>query len=272
MNALSVSANRICAMMLRYYYILRASPARVIDIMFWPTVQMVMWGFISRFFAMRLGAAPSNLDYALGALLGAVLLWDTLFRTQIAVFIAYLEEIWSRNLGHLFVSPLRAYEWWLSMIIFSVFRVSVGMAPAILLAIPFYGFSIFDLGLPLVFFFFNLLMMGWWLGFMIISILIKAGPGAEGLAWALTFLIAPFCAVYYPVSVLPHWLQPVSLAIPATHVFEGLRALVQDHVFAMQHMWAAFTLNCFYTLISLILLSWAFKAARRAGTLLQSGD
>jgi ABC-2 type transport system permease protein len=271
-RGIAASCNRIGALLLRYYYILRSSPARIIDIMFWPAVQMILWGFISRFFAQRLGADPAALDIALGTLLGAVLLWDLLFRTQIAVFIAYLEEIWARNLGHLFISPLRAGEWWISMVLFSFFRVAVGLTPAVLLAIPFYGFSIFDLGLPLLAFFLNLAMMGWWLGFLVIAVLMRAGPGAEGLAWAFTFMIAPFCAVYYPVSVLPDWLQGVALALPATHVFEGLRALVEQGVFAGGHMAKAFGLNLLYLSISLFLLNISLKSSRRAGTLLQSGE
>ena len=266
------SLTRISAMLHRYYYILKVSPARVIDIMFWPTIQMIMWGFISRFFAARTGADLSATEYALGALLGACLLWDMLFRTQIAVFIAYLEEIWSRNLGHLSVSPLRAWEWWTSMIVFSILRVAVGLLPAMLLAIPFYGYSIFDLGLPLLLFFFNVMFMGWWLGFFVTAVLVRAGPGAEGLAWAFTFLIAPFCAVYYPVSVLPEWLQHVSYALPASHVFEGLRALVGEGVFATQHLWTAVLLNCGYMALSIVLLQLSFNSARKAGTLLQTGE
>ena len=271
-TSLAARWSRISALLLRHYYILRSSPARVIDIMFWPAVQMVLWGFISRFFAQRMGADMSTLDYALGALLGAVLLWDLLFRTQIAVFIAYLEEIWARNLGHMFISPLRPFEWWLSMVIFSFFRVGVGLAPAVILAIPFYGFSIFDLGLPLIAFFINLMMMGWWLGFFIIALLVRAGPGAEGLAWAITFLLAPFCAVYYPVEVLPQWLQPVALSLPATHVFEGLRALVDNKTFEINHMLMALGLNIFYLILALTALTLALRSARRAGSLLQSGE
>lgn len=261
------SLERIYAMLLRYFYILKGSPARVIDIAFWPAIQMVLWGFISRFFAQ---GAQTTLDYALGTFLGAVILWDMLFRTQIAVFIAYLEEVWARNLGHLFVSPLRPWEWWSSMILFSVFRVAVGMGPAVLLAIPFYGYSIFGMGLPLLFFFFNLMFMGWWLGFFITAMLVRSGPGAEGLAWAITFLLAPFCAVYYPVDTLPPWLQYVAHAMPASHVFEGLRALVQQNVFDAGLMWKAFLLNVGYLVLSLAALQAAFASARRQGTLLQS--
>lgn len=271
-TALAARFSRIGAILMRHYFILRSSPARVIDIMFWPAVQMILWGFISRFFAQRLGADPSILDMALGTLLGAVLLWDLLFRTQIAVFIAYLEEIWARNLGHLFVSPIRLGEWWAAMLVFSLLRVAVGLAPAVLLAIPFYGFSIFELGLPLLFFFLNLMLMGWWLGFFIVAVLVRAGPGAEGLAWAFTFLLSPLCAVFYPVSVLPEWLQYVALSMPATHVFEGLRALVEQGVFDWGHMLRAFALNAAYMAVALVVLQRAFAAARRAGTLLQTGE
>jgi ABC-2 type transport system permease protein len=269
---ISARLSRIGGMLLRHFYILRSSPARVIDIMFWPTVQMVLWGFISRFFALRLGAEPSTLAYAFGALLGAVLLWDLLFRTQIAVFISYLEEIWARNVGSLFISPLRPGEWWLSIILFSFLRVAIGLLPAALLAIPFYGFSIFDLGLPLLAFFINLMMMGWWIGFFVIALLVRAGPGAEGLGWAICFLIAPFCAVYYPVTVLPDWLQPVALALPATHVFEGLRALVERQSFEINHMLSALWLNLVYLALSFVAVQLALRASRKTGMLLQGGD
>lgn len=264
-----ISPNRIYAMLLRHFYILRGSPTRVIEILYWPAVQMILWGFMSQFFANQ-NLTP--LSYALGVLLGAVILWDFLFRTQLGVSLSFLEEVWSRNLGHLFVSPLRPYEWWMSMMLYAICRALMGMLPAAFLAIPFYGFSIFDLGLPVLFLFFNLMFMGWWLGLMITAMLMKAGPGAEGLAWAFTFLLAPVCAVYYPVATLPEWLQHISNLVPATHVFEGLRILVRDHVLDTHHVVMAFGLNCFYLFISICLLQVSFNNARNQGTLLQTGE
>lgn len=261
---------RIYAVLIRHLYILRGSMARIIEIMYWPSIQMILWGFISRFFAT---ADASNLGVqAFGVLLGAVLLWDMLFRTQLGVTLSYLEEVWARNLGHLFVSPLRPWEWWGALMIFSVMRTIAGMLPAVLLAIPFYGFSLFDLGLPLLFFFFNIVFFGWSLGFLIMALLLKAGQGAESLAWALTFFLAPFCAVYYPVSALPGWLQPVANAIPVSHVFEGLRGLVQHQTFLAGEMWTAFGLNCVYMVIAVFFLNLSFNSARKEGTLLQSGE
>jgi len=264
------SWERIYAVLIRHIYILRGSMPRLIEIIYWPSIQMILWGFISRYFAM---ADASNLGLqAFGIFLGAVLLWDMLFRTQIGVTLSYLEEVWARNMGHLFVSPLRPWEWWMAMMLFSILRALCGIIPAALLAIPFYGYSIFDLGLPLLFFFFNLMFMGWWLGFLIMALLLKVGQGAETMAWAFTFFLAPFCAVYYPVSSLPVWLQPVANAMPASHVFEGLRNIVQHQTFSYAQMGTSFLLNCIYMALSMYMLHLAFNSARRAGTLLQSGE
>lgn len=264
--------SRIYAVWLRHFYILSRSAPRLLEIMYWPSVQMVLWGFVSRFFAARGGAEMGTLDVALGTLLGAVMLWDILFRTQVGLSIAYLEEIWARNMGHLFVSPLRPGEWMCAIMLVSLCRAMVGAIPAALLAVPFYGFSVFYMGLPLLFFFFNLVFMGWWLGLLITAMLVKAGPGAESLAWMTTFALAPFCAVYYTPDVLPLWMQQVGQAFPALHVFEGLRALTMHGEFRADYMWTAFGLNLVYLAIGAAVLGWALNDARRHGTLLQAGE
>lgn len=269
---MNASLSRIYAVWLRHFYILRRSVPRLLEIMYWPSVQMVLWGFVSRFFAARSGGDAGALDIALGMLLGAVMLWDVLFRTQVGLSIAYLEEVWARNMGHLFVSPLRPREWMASIMLVSLCRALVGAVPAALLAVPFYGFSIFDMGLPLLLFFFNLVVMGWWLGLLITALLVKAGPGAESLAWMTTFALAPFCAVYYPPDVLPLWMQHVGQLLPATHVFQGLRALVDGGVFVPAYMWQAMGLNALYLLAGMGVLGWALNDARRQGTLLQAGE
>jgi ABC-2 type transport system permease protein len=121
-------------------------------------------------------------------------------------------------------------------------------------------------------FFLNLIFMGWWLGFLITALLIKPGPSAESLVWAFTFALAPVSAVYYPVTILPAWLQPLSHALPSSHVFEGLRALVLHQVFDAGEMMTAFLLNCGYMAFSMALLQAAFNNARKVGSLLQGGE
>jgi ABC-2 type transport system permease protein len=262
------SPGRLGAMVLRYLYLLRSSWPRALELLYWPAIQMVLWGFTSQFLMTN----SSYVARAGGVLLAAVMLWDVMFRGQLGVSISFLEELWSRNLGHLFVSPLRPYEWVLSLLTMSLVRVMIGVVPAALLAIPLYHYSIFTLGLPLLAFFVLLLVMGWGLGLVIGALLLRHGLGAESLAWLAVFLLAPASAVYYPVSVLPIWLQHVAWLLPAAHVFEGMRAVMFEARFPLDHFLAAAALDAVYLLIGAIVFLIAFRQARERGALLQMGE
>lgn len=262
------SAGRIAAMVLRYWYLLRGSWPRLLELVYWPTMQMVLWGFINQFMATN----SSWVARGSGVLIAAVLLWDVLFRSQLGVSISFLEELWSRNLGHLFVSPLRPVEWVMALMVMSLIRTVIGVLPAALLAAPIFGYSVFGLGLPLALFFACLLAMGWWLGLLIVSLILRHGLGAESLAWVTIFLLAPVSAVYYPLSVLPGWLQGVAWLLPSAHVFEGMRALVFQGTLRLDHLaWAA-GLNLVYMVASAAVFLWCFDGARRRGALLQTGE
>jgi ABC-2 type transport system permease protein len=262
------SPGRVYAMLLRYLYLLRSSWPRALELVYWPTIQMILWGFMSQFLVTN----SSWVARAFGVLIAAVLLWDVLFRGQLGISMSFLEEIWARNLGHLFVSPLRPYEWVLSLIAMSLVRVLIGVVPATLLAIPLYHYSIFDLGLPLIAFFVNLLVMGWALGLMICSLILRHGQGAESIAWLAIFVLAPISAVYYPVTVLPPALQYVAMALPSAHVFEGMRAVMFEHDFRWGEFVAALALNVVYLALGAAAFLYAFRGARRRGALLQVGE
>lgn len=262
------SPARVGAMLRRYLYLLRSSWPRAIELVYWPTIQMVLWGFTSRFLMTN----SSYVARAGGVLLAAVLLWDVMFRGQLGVSVSFLEELWSRNLGQLFVSPLRPYEWALSLLAMSLVRVAIGVVPAALLAIPLYHYSIFTLGLPLIAFFVLLVVMGWAVGLIIGALLLRHGLGAESMAWLAVFLIAPAAAIYYPVSVLPVWLQYVAWALPAAHVFEGMRAVMFQNRFPLDHFLAAAGLDLLYLAIGIVIFLHAFESARRHGALLQTGE
>jgi ABC-2 type transport system permease protein len=264
----SFSAARIATMLLRYLYLLRSSWPRALELVYWPTIQMIIWGYTSQFLMTN----SSYVARASGVLLGAVLLWDVMFRGQLGVSVSFLEELWSRNLGQLFISPLRPYEWALAMMAMSLVRVGIGVVPAALLAMPMYHYSIFSLGLPLIAFFFLLIVMGWALGLAIGALLLRHGLGAESLAWLAAFLLAPASAVYYPVSVLPHWVQIWAACLPSAHVFEGMRTVMFEHRFALGHFVAAAALDAVYLVIGAVLFLDAFEAARRSGSLLQQGE
>ena len=262
------SAGRVGAMLLRYLYLLRSSWPRALELVYWPAISMVLWGFTSKFLMTN----SSYVARAGGVLLAAVMLWDVLFRGQLGVSMSFLEELWSRNLGHLFVTPLRPYEWMIALLTMSVIRVAIGVLPAMLLAIPLYHYSIFSLGLPLIGFFTLLLVMGWALGLLIDALLLQHGLGAESLAWLAVFLLAPASAVYYPVATLPRWLQDLALMLPSAHVFEGMRAVMFDHVFRLDHFIAAALLDIVYLAIGAVVFLDAFRRARRQGALLQTGE
>ena len=262
------SPARVWAMLLRYLYILKSSWPRTLELLYWPTLQMLIWGFMSQF----LRTNSSYVAQAFGVLLGAVMLWDLLFRSQLGLSISFLEEMWSRNLGQLFVTPLRPYEWLISLLAMSVIRVTIGVVPAALLAIPFYGYSIFDMGLPLVAFIAVLMAMGWALGLAICGGIMRHGMGAESLAWTVIFALAPLSCVYYPVTTLPAWLRPFAWALPSTHVFEGMRTLLFEHRFRADYLLGAAGLDLIYLMAGAMIFFIAFRDARRRGALLQMGE
>ena len=264
----SGSMRRIAAMVRRYYYLLRGSLPRILELAYWPTVQLIIWGFVTQFFMGH----SSWVANAAGVLIGAVLLWDLLFRSQIGFSMCFLEEMWSRNLGHLFVSPLRAYELLLAMMVMSLIRCVIGLLPSWILAYLAFDFSVFTFGSGLVGFFACLLVMGWAMGMMVTALVLRFGLGAESLVWVAIFAFAPISAIYYPVSILPSWLQIVAWCTPSAYVFEGMRAVFVDGVFRVDLLFGAIGVNVIYLLVGAGTFGWAFSVARRDGKLLQVGE
>ena len=262
------SPGRIWAMLLRYLYLLRSSWPRTLELLYWPTLQMMIWGFMSQF----LRTNSTYVSQAFGVLLAAVMLWDLMFRGQLGMSMSFLEEMWSRNLGQLFTTPLRPYEWVLALLAMSLVRVTIGILPAALLAIPLYHYSIFSMGLPLVAFFALLMAMGWALGLLICGLILRQGLGAESLAWSVVFAIAPLSCVYYPVTTLPVWLQHVAWLLPSTYVFEGMRSVMFSGVFRLDYFFSAGVLDLLYLAVGAGCFFLSFRGARRRGALLQMGE
>jgi ABC-2 type transport system permease protein len=262
------SLRRVFAMVLRHSYLLATSWPRLLDLMYWPAVQMLMWGFLQIYVSQNSGAVVQTAT----TFIGAVMLWDVLFRGQLGFSISFLEEMYARNMGNLMMSPLRPIEFVLALTIQSVIRLSIGMVPVSFLAIWFFDFNLWGMGLALAVFFMNLLLTSWAIGIVVSGVLLRHGLGAENLAWGLMFLMLPFTCVYYPVSVLPSWLQVVAWTLPPTYVFEGMRALLIDHVFRADLMVQAFALNAVLFAAGVAVFLVLLRSARREGTLLQGGD
>lgn len=268
------SPARVAAMVTRYGYLLRGSWPRLLDLLYWPIVQLVTWGFIQRFVgsAATAGGETGRLAVGAGTLIGAVMLWDVLFRGQLGFSLSFLEEMHSRNIGNLFMSPLRPLEFVASLMVMSLVRLAIGILPVTLLAVLFFGFNLWTLGLALGAFFANLILTSWSVGLVVSGFLLRNGLGAEELAWSFMFLLLPLCCVYYPVAVLPAWLQAVSWALPPTYVFEGLRAVLNDHVVRADLMWRALAMNGALLALGTATFLWFVRRSREAGSLLQMGE
>jgi ABC-2 type transport system permease protein len=263
------SLRRVWGMMYRHLTLYRRSWPRLLELAYWPTLQMLIWGFTASFLAAR---AAGGAAFATGLLLGGVLLWEVALRSQMGVAISFMEEIWSRNLGHVFVSPLRPVELIGALLGISVIRMVVGVAPAMVLAWALYAFNVLTIGPVLVLFFVNLMVMGWWVALGVVSLILRHGAGAEALAWSVLFGLTPFSAVFYPVAVLPAAVRPIALALPSSHVFEGMRAVLQTGTVRWDHLAAAASLNVVWMAAAGLLFARQFRAARERGALLNIGE
>jgi len=262
------SLRRVRALLMRHAYLLLRSWPRLVSMAYYPTVTMVLWAFLTLYLA------PSNrfLKDAPGFFIGAVLLWDVLFRGQLGVSLTFIEEMYSRNLGNLFVSPLRLHEFIIGQLTMSVIRTLIGVGGACFFAWLLFRYSIFSMGLPLVAFFACLLAFGWAIGLAVSAMILRYGLGAEELAWAAIFLVAPVSGVYYPIAVLPPALQAVSYALPPAHVFEGMRSVLLQHTFRADLLRNALLLDAIYVALGAAIFAAAMHSARRRGTLLQMGE
>jgi ABC-2 type transport system permease protein len=263
-----LSVHRINAMILRYWYLLMSSWPRLLELLYWPALQVITWGFIQLYVAQN----ASFFARAGGTLIGAVILWDILFRGQLGFSISFLEEMWARNLGNLMMSPLKPIEFLLALMVMSLIRLAIGVIPMTLLALFLFHFNFYSLGLPLIAFFCNLIFTSWAVGIFVSGLVMRNGLGAESIAWTLMFAVMPLACIYYPVSVLPAWLQYVAWSLPPTYVFEGMRALLIDHSFRADLMLDALAINAGLLSASFGAFLALLRSAKKSGSLLSSGE
>src|SRR5437867_2312892 len=221
------SARRVRALIRRHAYLLLKSWPRIVSMAYYPTVTMVLWAFLT----IYLTPTTNFLKDAPGFFIGAVLLWDVLFRGQLGVSLTLVEQLYARNLGNLFVSPLTLPEYIAGQLAMSVLRALIGVGGACIFAWLLFRYSIFSLGIPLLAFFANLHVFGCAIGLAMSGMIMRLGLCAEELAWAAIFIVAPISGVYYPVGVLPGWMQVIAWATPSAHVFEGMRGVLLHGAF-----------------------------------------
>lgn len=238
------------------------------EIFYWPFLDLVIWGFIT----LYLGRAGGHLPGMVTFFLGALILWDMLFRSHQGITISFLEELWARNLMNLFASPLKPGEFLAATLLMSIFKVTCVSVVMTLCAAAFYSYNLLQVGLWLIPFVFNLVLMGWAIGVFTTSLIMRFGQEAEVLAWSMVFLFQPISCVFYPMEVLPAWLRVLAMMNPAAHIFEGLRSVVSAGAAPAASLAWAFGLN---GLLAAAVIAWfyqTFAYCKEQGLLVRVGE
>ena len=259
---------RIWGMTLRHAYLYLGSWPRLVEMMYWPILNITLYGFVSLSIVHQLG----HTDVMIEAYLGGLMLAEIFTRNVMAMLVMYMEEVWSRNLGHLFASPLRLRDYIMGLIGLSTARCLFSVVPAFVAVYFLFDFSILRLGWDLPLYAGLLCFNGWWYGMLIVALLLRFGLAAEWLGWMSTWLLMPFMAPYYPVAILPKALQAVSWALPGTYVFESMKIQVTTGAARLDYLAAALGLNLVYFALAAFVLNRAFRSARNSGGLLQMGE
>ncbi|MBV8859122.1 MAG: ABC transporter permease [Acidobacteria bacterium] len=250
-----MKAGRAAAIFLRQLYLLRGSLARVLPLFAWITVDIVLWGFITRY--LNTVAAPGY--NFVPALLGAVLLWDFFSRVMHGVTTAFLEDVWARNFLNFFASPLKISEYLAGLVLSSVATSAVGLLVMLVLASAVFGLSFAGYGLLLVPFLLVLFLFGIALGVVGAAVVLRFGPASEWFVWPLPALVSPFAGVFYPLSTLPLWMRGLGRALPPSYVFEGMRAVVAGGEAA----WAPLAWGVLLAVVYVLLACWLFVRVHR---------
>ena len=263
-----MNITRIYGLFLRHFYLITRSFPRILDLIYWPSIQITLWGFISNFFA----AHSSYYSGTVGVILSCAILYDFLFRTSIGFNMLFLEEIWSRNFTNLFIAPMKISEIITSLVFTALIRALIGLIPAIILTSPLFGISILDLGIYLFFLFLSLYIFGITLGILVSSGLLRFGPSFENIAWSTMFLLAPFGCIYYPIETLPEIFQKIAYSLPLVYVFEEARNILINNSVNLENLYSALKLNVVYLTLAIILFYYSFSEARKKGTLINIGE
>ncbi|HTP49429.1 MAG TPA: ABC transporter permease [Anaeromyxobacteraceae bacterium] len=242
---------------------MRGSPARVLPLFAWVGVDIILWGFITRY----LNAVTSAGMNFIPVMLGAVLLWDFFARVMHGVATAFFEDVWSRNFLNLFASPLAVTEYVTGLVLSSIATSSLGLAAMVLLATTLFGLSFLGYGVALVPFLLVLFLFGIALGIVGSALVLRFGPAAEWLIWPIPALVSPFAGVFYPLSTLPRWMQWLSHLLPPSYVFEGMRAVVSGKAVSWTSLWGGASLAVGYVLLAGWLFSRVYRHAVRTGLL-----
>lgn len=254
------SQRRLFAFCLRHLYPLKRDFDLLSDMLYWPIIDILLWGITSQW----LSGVAGNASVIVTILVG-LLLWNVIWRSQSEVSRNLIDEIWNNNLVNLFSTPLSLTEWIAGVLILSLMKMTFTLAILIPIVLLLYAVNVFSLGLWLIPFFICMVMTGWWVGFLAAGIVIRWGPKVQTVVWTLPGVLLPFSATYFPLSLMPNFLKPVSYILPTTYVFESMRSLVISGTVNWWFIGISLALNIFYLILALRWFVVSFKASVKLG-------
>lgn len=255
-----MSWRRAWAITVRQLYNFKHSLDRLSDGIYWPAFDIVLWGLTSRYLQ-----AGNQTPHLVLIILTGLVFWQIIWRSQYDITVSLLEEFWSQNLVNLFASPLLLKEWVLGVFILAFLKIIGTIVFTFGLTWLLYSINITSFGWVLLPFFANLLLIGWWIGLFVSGLIFLYGRQIQALAWVGASLIAPFSAIYYPVSSLPKWAQTIAYALPASYIFEGMREIVANNTFPLNKLLISFGLNLLYFLLAAKFFHFCFKKTKQKG-------
>jgi ABC-2 type transport system permease protein len=257
--------NRIAAVVERHVYDTRHNLERVTDTLYWPVMDIIVWGFLTLFLAQHGGLRPGLLSF----LLGAAILWGMFRAFQRDLAVSFLAEVWSHNLIGLLVTPLTVHEYLYGLLIINLLKAIVGTAAAALVALVFYSYDFFPYLLALLPFILILMIFGLAVGILVTGLIVRYTTKIQSFTWSITGLLMPFSCVFYPVTALPPLMRPLALALPTTQAFEGLRQVMAGDGFSLARLGWGIGLDCIYLLAAVAVFGGLFRSARAHGLLVK---
>ena len=258
---------RVWAIVLRHAYAFRYNVARLMEIVFWPFFELLVWGFLAVYVRNLTGASV-----VLAVILSAILLWNIFFRVQNGINVSFLMELWSRNLTNIFVSPISVTEYLAGLMVVGLLKVAVVGIFMWGAALLLYHVNVLTVGIALVPLALALILFAWAVGLVTTAVILRFGQGAEVLAWAIAFFLQPFGAVFWPLETYPDWLASIVWWLPLAHIFEALRSLIAGEGLPTNHLVWAYGLDTLYLTAAFLLFGYMFEQAREKGYLLKAQD
>lgn len=234
--------HRIYAVLLRHMYLMRRNIDKQTEVFYWITMDIFIWGMTSVYFQN----AQSTAQNIVFAIMAGVLLWNMVYRAQSDFSNSILEDLWNKNLVNIFVSPLTFSEWLTSLISLGVIKGAVSFLYSTLLVLLVFKVNLFQLSFYIPVFIFLLFMTGWSLGFIISGLILRFGTKVQAFSWTSIWILSPFSAIYFPLSILPEWAQFASRAVPTSYIFEEVRRFLATGSIEPLNLLISFVLNVVY--------------------------